>query len=140
MDDEEVAITGDEQDREGGEEDARRLDRSDQLAENRLESWLLLSTSNFNSKNHVLAESPIVGEDVDKGERHTERAEQDVRHRQRRDEHVPCCQHHLMVVMMILVIMMTILVFHNISVCQFWKLCKAVFSRCVIACRDAKKT
>ena len=47
VDDEEVAIAGDEQDREGGEEHARRLDRSDQLAENRLESWLLLSTSNY---------------------------------------------------------------------------------------------
>ena len=80
--------------------------------------------------NHVLSEGPIVGEDVDKGERHTERAEQDVGHRQRRDEHVPCCQHHLMVIMKILVIMMIILVFHIIrkaSVFQFWKLCKEVF-------------
>ena len=42
VDDEEVAIAGDEQDRERGEEHARRLDRSDQLAENRLESWLPL--------------------------------------------------------------------------------------------------
>ena len=139
MDDEEVAITGDEQDREGGEEHARRLDRSDQLAEDCLESWLLLSTSN-SIPNHVLSESPIVGEDVDEGERHAERAEQDVGHRQRRDEHVPCCQHHLMVIMMILVIVMIILVFHIISVFLFWKLCKEVFSRCVIACRDAKKT
>ena len=80
--------------------------------------------------NHVLAESPIVGEDVDKGERHAKRAEKDVGHRQRSDEHVSCCQHHLMVIMKILVIMMTILVFHNIrkaSVFQFWKLCKKVF-------------
>ena len=80
--------------------------------------------------NHVLSEGPIVGEDVDKGERHTERAEQDVGHRQRRDEHVPCCQHHLMVIMKILVIMMIILVLHifrKASVFQFWKLCKEVF-------------
>ena len=42
VDDEEVAIAGDKQDQEGGEEHVRRLDRSDQLAENRLESWLLL--------------------------------------------------------------------------------------------------
>ena len=57
VDDEEVAITGDEQDREGGEEHARRLDRSDQLAEDCLESWLLLSTSNFNSKPCSVRES-----------------------------------------------------------------------------------
>ena len=114
MDDEEVAIAGDEQDREGGEEHARRLDRSDQLAENRLESWLLefeLQTI----PNHVLAESPIVGEDVDEGERHAEGAEQDVRHRQRRDEHVPCCEHHLMVIMMILVMNKTLVQLPKIS-------------------------
>ena len=129
MDDEEVAIAGNEQDREGGEEHARRLDRSDQLAENRLESWLLefeLQTI----PNHVLAESPIVGEDVDEGERHAERAEQDIGHCQRRDEHVPCCQHHLMVIVMLLVIVMIILVFHitlKASGFQFCKLCKEVF-------------
>ena len=85
MDDEEVAIAGDEQDREGGEEHARRLDRSDQLAENRLEAWLL-EFELQNIPNHVLAEIPIFGEDVDESERHAERAEQDVRHRCLRSE------------------------------------------------------
>lgn len=94
MDDEKVAIASNEQDREGGEEHARRLDRSDQLAENRLESWLLefeLQTI----PNHVLSEGPIVGEDVDKGERHGEGAEEDVGHGQGGDEDVPRGQHHL---------------------------------------------
>ena len=127
MDNEEVAIAGDKQYREGGEEHTHRLDRSTQLAENRLESWLLefeLQTL----PNHVLSKSPIVGEDVDKGERHAERAEQDIGHCQRRDEHVPCCQHHLVVIMMILVIVMIILFFHITlkAVFQFWKLCKEV--------------
>ena len=45
--------------------------------------------------NHVLAKSPIVGEDVDKGERHGEGAEEDVGHGQGGDEDVPRGQHHL---------------------------------------------
>ena len=44
---------------------------------------------------HVLAEGPIVGEDVDEGERHGEGAEEDVGHCQGRNENVSCCQHHL---------------------------------------------
>ena len=36
VDDEEVAVDGDEQDREGGEEDAGGLDRPDQLAQDLL--------------------------------------------------------------------------------------------------------
>ena len=37
MDDEEVSVAGDEEDGEGGEEDAGRLDRPDQLAQNLLQ-------------------------------------------------------------------------------------------------------
>ena len=44
---------------------------------------------------HVLSKSPIVGEDVDKGERHGEGAEEDVGHGQGGDEDVPRGQHHL---------------------------------------------
>ena len=81
-----------------------------------------------NIPNHVLSEGPIVGEDVDEGERHAEGAEQDIGHSQRRDEHVPCCEHHLVVILMILVIVMIIIVFHiKASVFQFKKLCKEVF-------------
>ena len=36
MDDEEVSVTGDEEDGEGGEEDAGGLDRTNQLAQNLL--------------------------------------------------------------------------------------------------------
>ena len=44
---------------------------------------------------HVLSKSPIVGEDVDKSERHGEGAEEDVGHGQGGDEDVPRGQHHL---------------------------------------------
>ena len=44
---------------------------------------------------HVLAEGPIVGEDVGEGEGHGEGAEEDVGHCQGRNENVSCCQHHL---------------------------------------------
>ena len=44
---------------------------------------------------HVLSKSPIVGEDVDKCERHGEGAEEDVGHGQGGDEDVPRGQHHL---------------------------------------------
>ena len=43
----------------------------------------------------VGAKGPIVGEDVCEGERHGERAEEDVGHRQVRDEDVPRCEHGL---------------------------------------------
>ena len=44
----------------------------------------------------VGAKGPIVGEDVCEGERHGERAEEDVGHRQVRDEDVPRCEHRLL--------------------------------------------
>ena len=43
MDDEEVSVTGDEEDGEGGEEDAGRLDRTNQLAQNLLKTKALFS-------------------------------------------------------------------------------------------------
>ena len=97
MDDEEVSVTGDEEDGEGGEEDAGRLDRTNQLAQNLLKKkniifWVFLGCF---STCHVLAEGPIVGEDVDEGEGHGEGAEEDVRHRQGCNEYVSRCQHHL---------------------------------------------
>ena len=54
--------------------------------------WLFLCCL---STCHVLAEGPIVGEDVDEGEGHGEGAEEDVRHRQGCNEYVSRCQHHL---------------------------------------------
>ena len=97
MDDEEVSVTGDEEDGEGGEEDAGGLDRTNQLAQNLLKKqnitfWVFQAAF---STCHVLAEGPIVGEDVDKGERHGEGAEEDVGHGQGGDEDVPRGQHHL---------------------------------------------
>ena len=44
----------------------------------------------------VGAKGPIVGEDVCEGERHGERAEEDVGHRQVCDEDVPRCEHRLL--------------------------------------------
>ena len=97
VDDEEVAVDGDEENGEGGEEDAGGLDRTNQLAQNLLKKqnitfWVLLGCF---STCHVLAEGPIVGEDVDEGEGHGEGAEEDVRHRQGCNEYVSRCQHHL---------------------------------------------
>ena len=96
MDNEEVSVTGDEENGEGGEEDAGGLDRPNQLAQNLLKKrynfllfFMLLPTC------HVLAEGPIVGEDVNEGEGHGEGAEEDVGHCQGRNENVSCCQHHL---------------------------------------------
>ena len=97
MDDEEVSVTGDEENGEGGEEDAGGLDRTNQLAQNLLKKkniifWVFLGCF---STCHVLAEGPIVGEDVNEGEGHGEGAEEDVRHRQGCNEYVSRCQHHL---------------------------------------------
>ena len=60
--------------------------------------WLFLRCL---STCHVLAEGPIVGEDVDEGEGHGEGAEEDVRDRQIRNKYISCC-HHLLNTMVII--------------------------------------
>ena len=77
--DEEEPVHCDQHDREGGEEDAAGLGGADQLAE-------VL---------HVLAQGPVLGEEVHQGEGHGEGAEEDVGDGEVGDEDVPGGEHDL---------------------------------------------
>ena len=77
--DEEEPVHCDQHDRECGEEDAAGLGGADQLAE-------VL---------HVLAQGPVLGEEVHQGEGHGEGAEEDVGDGEVGDEDVPGGEHDL---------------------------------------------
>ena len=77
MDDEDVSVNSYQKDGKWREENTSRLNNSNQLTDYLLGKRKLTElTKNTNDDNQILSKCPIVGDDVNQGERHGEGTDQ----------------------------------------------------------------